>query len=107
MAAPRVSATTRSISDGERQCKYIPLRLDEEERRMLSILENALDVSEYTDVVDVTFSHLRTSKSSRILSSLVDTLAISCGLIMSNNLSDGESLLEGKQMEDNGTYMSR
>ena len=68
---------------------------------MLNILENALEVSEYTDVVDVTFSHLRTSKSSRILTSLVDTLAISCGLIMSNNLSDGESLLEDKQMEDN------
>ena len=50
------------------------------------MLENALEVCEYTDVVDVTFSHTRKSKQSRILDSLVDLLSIACGLLMSNNL---------------------
>jgi hypothetical protein len=57
-----------------------------DERRLLSVLENALEVCEYTDVVDVTFSHTRKSKQSRILDSLVDLLSIACGLLMSNNL---------------------
>eukprot|EP01036_Dinobryon_divergens_P029938 gene29938-39111_t len=49
---------------------------------MLQVLENALEVCEYTDVVDVTFSHTRKSKQSRIIESLVDVLSISCGLII-------------------------
>jgi hypothetical protein len=62
---------------------FIPMRLTEMERKMLQVLENALEVCEYTDVVDVTFSHTRKSKLSRILESLVDMLSISCGLLVS------------------------
>lgn len=62
--------------------KYIPLRLTEEERKMLNVLNNALEVCEYTDVVDVTFSHTRKSKLSRIMESLVDILSIASGLMV-------------------------
>ena len=58
-------------------------------------------VCEYTDVVDVTFSHTRKSKQARIIESLVDILSISCGLLMSNNLNKGEALLAGKTLNDN------
>jgi hypothetical protein len=82
-------------------CHYIPMRLTPRERLMLNVLENALEVCEYTDVVDVTFSHTRKSKSSRIIESLVDTLSISCGLMCSNNLKEGEQIMVGRTLNDN------
>ena len=77
------------------------MRLTDDERKLLAVLENALEVCEYTDVVDVTFSHTRKSKQSRIIESLIDILSISCGLLMSNNLNKGEALLAGKTLNDN------
>ncbi len=79
MTAP---SAERNIS--VEQFKFIPLRLTEDERCLLNVLENALEVCEYTDVVDVTFSHTRKSKVSRIFESLVDILSISCGLLVSS-----------------------
>jgi hypothetical protein len=64
------------------RCKFIPMRLTEEERVTLGILENALDVSEYTDTVDV-FS--RKPKADRIIHGLVDMLSISSGLMVGDN----------------------
>jgi hypothetical protein len=67
------------------------MRLTEEERVLLHLLENALDVSEYTDTVDV---FARKPKSDRIISGLVDILSISSGLMVSNNLNKGEGLMK-------------
>lgn len=80
------AAVTVPISSAAlKRFDFIPMRLTETERKMLQVLENALEVCEYTDVVDVTFSHTKKSKLSRILESLVDMLSISCGLLVRNS----------------------
>lgn len=81
--------------------KYIPLRLSEDERRLLSVLENALEVTSYTDSVDVVFSHTKKTKLSRIMEGLVDILSIACGLLTSNDLLKGEALIVDRKLEDN------
>jgi len=42
--------------------KYIPLRLTHEERRRLRIVEGSLNVSEYTDNVDILNPNLADKK---------------------------------------------
>jgi hypothetical protein len=61
-------------------CKYIPLRLTQEERALLTVLENTLHVSEYTDHVDVA-SNRRGLKARRILDGILEACHIATGLV--------------------------
>lgn len=92
------TANTATLNKSMKQfmssCTYVPMRLTAAERLQLAVLENALAVSEYTDIVDVTFSHTRKNKYTRILESLIDIMSVSCGLMTSNNLQKGEALLK-------------
>ena len=67
------------------------MRLTEQERQLLALLEAALNVSEYTDNVDALS---RRSKVHRILEGLRDMCAISAGLYVCSNLRRGERLCE-------------
>lgn len=96
----RVTGDDEDSASFERY-KYIPLRLTEDERRMLTVLESALEVSEYTDAVDVVFSHSRKNRYTRIIESLVDFLSITSGLMVAGNLVKGESLVKGKELSEN------
>ena len=96
-------ATTSNRSFAVR-AQTIPLRLTEEERSMLRVLEGALSVSEYTDKVDV----LRGfgNRSSRIEAQLVDTFAVLSGLMLAVR-PQSRKLIQGRELSDNAAWFER
>ena len=81
--------------------QYIPMRLTHEERHLLRLLEAALEVSEYTDRVDILSYQ---SKSKRILEQLREMCSVLCGLVIASNLKVGKKLLEMKNFSDNAEW---
>lgn len=90
--------------DGEsfrERAKYIPLRLTHEERRLLRLLEGALNVSEYTDKVDI-LSYK--SKSARVHAQIRDLCAILCGLTVAQNFKRGQKLITDRDFDQLATF---
>ncbi|KAF8927784.1 hypothetical protein EDD21DRAFT_379528 [Dissophora ornata] len=81
--------------------KYIPMRLDLTERKLLRLLEAALNVSEYTDKVDI-LSY--TSKAKRIIHQIKDLCAIISGLVVASDYRRGQELFAEKSFEDNEEF---
>ncbi|KAH3676124.1 hypothetical protein WICMUC_002421 [Wickerhamomyces mucosus] len=78
--------------------EFIPLRLTFEERFYLNLLDSALNVSEYTDKVDI-ISYK--SKSKRIISQIKQICSILIGLIYSSIFKKGEILIKDKNFKEN------
>lgn len=81
--------------------KFIPLRLTYEERHLLRLLEAALQVSEYTDRVDI-LSYK--SKTKRIVEQLKEICSVLTGLVIASNLKVGKKFLELKNFSDNAKW---
>ncbi|KAG0261381.1 hypothetical protein DFQ27_003001 [Actinomortierella ambigua] len=81
--------------------KSIPMRLDLRERKMLRLLEAALNVSEYTDKVDIL---AYTSKAKRIIHQIKDLCAILSGLVVASDYRRGQELFAEKSFEDNEEF---
>ncbi|KAF9969945.1 hypothetical protein BGZ73_007493 [Actinomortierella ambigua] len=81
--------------------KSIPMRLSLQERKMLRLLEAALNVSEYTDKVDI-LSY--TSKAKRIIHQIKDLCAILSGLVVASDYRRGQELFAEKSFEDNEEF---
>lgn len=81
--------------------QFIPMRLSYEERHILRLLEAALQVSEYTDRVDI-FSHK--SKSKRIVEQLKEMCSVLTGLVIASDLKVGKKLLEMRNFADNSEW---
>ncbi|CDO95126.1 unnamed protein product [Kluyveromyces dobzhanskii CBS 2104] len=101
-----ISVPTTNIDDSllaqlYKHSQYIPMRLTHEERHLLRLLEAALEVSEYTDRVDI-LSYK--SKSKRILEQLREMCSVLCGLVIASNLKIGKKLLELKNFSDNADW---
>ncbi|KAH0487766.1 MAG: hypothetical protein KVP17_002071 [Porospora cf. gigantea B] len=78
--------------------KFTPLRLTLEERRYLRLLEAALDVSEYTDKVDIIHC---TSKARKIASEIKQVCAILSGLIVADDYETGQRVLKDRDFKAN------
>ena len=88
---PAAAAAAVVTHDSFRErAKYIPLRLTVEERRVLRLLEGALNVSDYTDKVDI-LSYK--NKNARVHAQIKDLCAILCGLTVAQNFRRGQQLM--------------
>ena len=79
------------------RAKYIPLRLSHDERRLLRLLEAALNVSEYTDKVDILSYR---SKNARVHAQIKDLCAILCGLVVAQNFRKGQKLVTDRNFSE-------
>lgn len=86
------------------RCRHTPMRLTEQERTWLRVLESALNVSEYTDNVDTTNRYR--PKSERILAELELVLRTILGLMICSNPTHGEQLVENKLPENAEFFQS-
>jgi hypothetical protein len=96
--------------DLRKRSKYIPLRLTEEERSLLSILLGGLEISEYTDKVDVSnrmygsmyFSATAgQGKSSVMKKEIGDMISFITGLYVAQNFAKGQKLSDANDEATN------
>jgi len=83
------------------RAKYIPVRLNLKERKLLRLLEAALQVSEYTDKVDIISFK---GKAKRVYEQLQDICAILCGLVVANDYKAGQQLIKEHNFKDNEAF---
>ncbi|KAJ2599587.1 hypothetical protein GGF40_002871 [Coemansia sp. RSA 1286] len=86
------------------RAKFIPLRLTLKERKYLRLLEAALNVSEYTDKIDVL---MYGNKTKRIVGQIKELCAILSGLVLASDYKAGQTLFEDKQFEDNEEFFQK
>lgn len=83
------------------RAKDVPVRLTYDERKLLRLLEAALNVSEYTDKVDI-LSY--TSKAKRIVAQLREMCSIMAALVVATDMKTGQALFENKNFADNADW---
>ncbi len=93
MAALYSNDSERRLKANRERVKWLPLRLTEEERTLLALLQGALHHSEYTDKVDV-FSH--SDKVQRQLRGMREYMQTQCGLQLANSFKAGQRLVKSK-----------
>ena len=79
------------------RAKWTPLRLSLENRKSMRLINATMDVSEYTDKVDI-FS--ATQKSKRVRVQVKEVAAILIGLKLAENYQEGLQLLKEKEFKE-------
>jgi len=95
--------TVTPVVEFTERVKYIPLRLTLNERKKLRLCEAALNVSEYTDKVDILTWK---SKTGRIHEQIRDICAILSGLAVAADYEVGQKMIRDRSFEQNSEYFS-
>ncbi|KAG1173538.1 hypothetical protein G6F70_005707 [Rhizopus microsporus] len=85
----------------ENRAKYIPLRLQMEERKYLRLLEAALNVTEYTDKID---DASNMGKAKRIVNQIKELCAILTGIVLACDYKRGQELFADRSFEENEEF---
>ncbi|KAF5359032.1 hypothetical protein D9758_004898 [Tetrapyrgos nigripes] len=84
------------------RAKYIPMRLTLGERKYLRLLDASLNVSEYTDKIDVlSFGQ---SKAKRIVAQIKELCAVMSGLLLAADYKQGQELFEDRDFQANEEF---
>jgi len=83
------------------RAKFIPLRLSQEERKFMRLVNNTMDVSEYTDEIDILTWR---NKSNRIHQQLKEICAILTGLYVACDFKQGQKLVMKKDFTENEIF---
>ncbi|KAL2313843.1 B box-type domain-containing protein [Schizosaccharomyces pombe] len=81
--------------------KYVPVRLSDEERKILSLLEAALEVIDYTGHVDIISYTTRTKLMVKYLNEMC---SIVMGLVTAMDIKAGRDLLIGRDHKSNARF---
>lgn len=100
-SAPLLPGTGSSMRE---RAKYVPLRLTFEERRMLRLVEATLNVSEYTDKVDVVGAG--GSKMRRIQQQLKSVYSVLCGLVVAEDYAAGQALIASSDISSHANFFA-
>lgn len=84
-----------------REAAYVPMRLTEDERSLFNLLDASLNVSEYTDKVDVLSYR---SPVKRVIHELNEIFSILSGMMIANDFRKGRRLVQSKKFEDNEEF---
>ncbi|VDC02131.1 unnamed protein product [Peniophora sp. CBMAI 1063] len=87
------------------RAKYTPVRLTLGERKMLRLLDAALQVSEYTDKIDTIGYGL--SKAKRIVHQIRELCSILSGLMLAADYKKGQELFEDRDFAANESFFQR
>ncbi|KAI0309587.1 hypothetical protein OF83DRAFT_1071831 [Amylostereum chailletii] len=87
------------------RAKFIPVRLTLGERKMLRLLDAALQVSEYTDKIDTLGFGL--SKAKRIVHQIRELCAILSGLMLAADYKQGQTLFSDRDFQGNAEFYQR
>lgn len=90
-----------SIEDMKERAKYIPLRLSYEERKSLRLVNAAINVSDYTNTVDIEFK----SKSKRRHMQLQNICGFLSGVISASNYEEGQKVLQDRNFCDYESFL--
>lgn len=82
-----------------RAARFVPLRLSYEERHFLRLLESTLEVSQYTDKVDILPAGL--SRSRRMTQQIRHLCSVLTGLVIADDYEAGQALMKDRNFAQN------